>query len=142
MRPKRVILLVKDDEQELSVLAFMFKTNSFRVISTTDPLEAASLFADNPIHLVIAGLETPKLAMRLAGNLKRLDPFVPIILFEKPEGALHDMPHGADMLLDKATSPAELLDWAKQVTARKRGPRKGTRRKQSSVPERLEELHV
>ena len=33
MRPKKVILCVDDNEQELSVLKFMLTTNGYRVLS-------------------------------------------------------------------------------------------------------------
>ncbi len=36
MRPKKVILCVDDNEQELSVLKFMLVTNGYRVLAATN----------------------------------------------------------------------------------------------------------
>ena len=40
MRPKKVILCVDDNEQDLSVLKFMLSTNGYRVLSASNGLEA------------------------------------------------------------------------------------------------------
>ena len=47
MRPKKVILCVDDNEQELSVLKFMLATNGYRVLAATNGQEAIAIFADN-----------------------------------------------------------------------------------------------
>jgi len=36
MRPKKVILCVDDNEQDLSVLKFMLVTNGYRVVAATN----------------------------------------------------------------------------------------------------------
>jgi CheY-like chemotaxis protein len=48
MRPKKVILCVDDNEQELSVLKFMLATNGYRVLSALNGQEAIGMFADEP----------------------------------------------------------------------------------------------
>ena len=45
MRPKKVILCVDDNEQELSVLKFMLATNGYRVLSASNGQEAIAIFA-------------------------------------------------------------------------------------------------
>ena len=50
MRPKKVILCVDDNEQELSVLKFMLSTNGYRVVSALTGQEAIGLFADNALR--------------------------------------------------------------------------------------------
>ena len=44
MRPKKVILCVDDNEQELSVLKFMLTTNGYRVLSASNGQEAIAVF--------------------------------------------------------------------------------------------------
>ena len=44
MRPKKVILCVDDNEQELSVLKFMLATNGYRVVSACTGQEAIGIF--------------------------------------------------------------------------------------------------
>jgi hypothetical protein len=48
MRPKKIILCVDDNEQELSVLKFMLATNGYRVVSATNGQEAIGIFAETP----------------------------------------------------------------------------------------------
>ena len=124
MRTKKVILLVDNDEQGLSVLKFMLKTNFYYVIATTDPHDAVNLFNDSSINLVIADVEMRGMnGMELAEILKRLDSSVPIILLGNPPESFKEL-HPADALLNKAIPPAELLECVKNMTARKRGPKK------------------
>ena len=55
MRPKKVILCVDDNEQELSVLKFMLATNGYRVLAATNGQEAIADFSPMPqIDLVLA----------------------------------------------------------------------------------------
>ena len=53
MRPKKVILCVDDNEQELSVLKFMLATNGYRVVSASNGQEAIGLFAEIAVDLVL-----------------------------------------------------------------------------------------
>ena len=59
MRPKKVILCVNHNEQELSVLKFMLSTNGYRVFAAASGQEAIGLFAGLQVDLVLAdfGLE-------------------------------------------------------------------------------------
>ncbi len=133
MRTKKVILLVGNDEQGLSVLSFMFATNSFRVLSATNPPEAVTLFRRSSIDLVIADFKMMTMdGVELAGILKQIDSLVPIILLGDP-AKMSDTVSPADALLDKKTSAADLLGWAKFKTTRKRGPRKASQRRQPPV---------
>lgn len=125
MRPKKVVLVVHQNEQELSVLSFMLGTNGFRILSASDPHEAMVLFMKNPIDLVIADAMIPKLdGISFAENLKHHNSFVPVLLI----GATAGVSAYADASLQKKALPAELLERTKVMVARKRGPRKGSRR--------------
>ena len=58
MRPKKIILCVDDNEQELSVLKFMLSTNGYKVVSASNGQEAIGLFSTNQVDLVL-GLAWP-----------------------------------------------------------------------------------
>ena len=64
MRPKKVILCVDDNEQDLSVLKFMLSTNGYRVLSASNGLEALEIFQENLIDLVLADYAMPSAAER------------------------------------------------------------------------------
>jgi CheY-like chemotaxis protein len=129
MRPKKVILCVDDNEQELSVLKFMLATNGYRVVSASTGQEAIGIFAAMQVDLVLADQEMPQMnGNQLVGRLKQIAGHVPMILFGDPQKMAGEM-HGADALLArKNCSSQELLERIKVMSARKRGPRKGTQR--------------
>lgn len=129
MRPKKIILCVDDNEQELSVLSFMLSTNGYRVISANNGQEAIGIFADNPVDLVLSDFSMPQMnGDQLVGRLKQISSHIPMILLGDPQ-KMGDRLHPADALLPKKNcSPQELLERIKIMSARKRGPRKGSTR--------------
>jgi len=134
MRPKKVILCVDDNEQELSVLKFMLETNGYRVVSATGAQEAISIFSENSVDLVLADYAMPNMnGGQLVDRLKNIASHIPMILLGDPLRMGGEM-HAADALTKKNCSPQELLERIKVMSARKRGPRKGTQR-QSPVSE-------
>jgi two-component system, OmpR family, response regulator CpxR len=90
MRPKKIILCVDDNEQELSVTKFLLFTNGYKVFAAINAQEALGIFAEQQIDLVLAD---------------------------------HTMPQ---MTGGQQCSPLELLEKIKLMSARKRGPRKGS----------------
>jgi CheY-like chemotaxis protein len=129
MRPKKVILCVDDNEQELSVLKFMLATNGYRVVSASTGQEAIDLFSQFQVDLVLTDFAMPKMnGDQLVDRLKQSAPHVPMILLGDAQKMGGDI-HAADALLTKRTcSPQELLERIKVMSARKRGPRKGAMR--------------
>ena len=130
MRPKKVILCVDDNEQDLSVLKFMLTTNGYRVLAATSGQEALTVFGESvQIDLVLSDYAMPQMnGKQLAERLKHMAPHVPMILLGDPQGMGGEI-HVADaMLAKKNCSPQELLERVKVMSARKRGPRKGTHR--------------
>jgi CheY-like chemotaxis protein len=127
MRPKKVILCVDDNEQELSVLKFMLETNGYRVVSATSGQEAIGIFAEIQADLVLADFAMPQMnGSQLVDRLKLIAGHVPMILLGDPQKMAGEM-YAADALLAKKNcSPQELLERIKVMSARKRGPRKGT----------------
>ena len=129
MRPKKVILCVDDNEQELSVLTFLLATNGYRVLSACTGQEAIGIFNEVQVDLVLADFAMPQMSgNQLVGRLKQSAPHIPMILLGDPQKMGSDM-HAADTLLAKKNcSTQELLERIKVMSARKRGPRKGTQR--------------
>lgn len=129
MRPKKIILCVDDNEQELSVLKFMLATNGYRVVSACTGQEAIGIFSEVQVDLVLADFGMPQMnGNQLIDRLKMIAPHVPMILLGDLNKMSSEM-HAADALLAKKNcSPQELLERIKIMSARKRGPRKGTMR--------------
>jgi CheY-like chemotaxis protein len=129
MRPKKVILCVDDNEQDLSVLKFMLTTNGYRVLSATTGQEALGIFQENLIDLVLVDFAMPQMnGDQLVSKLKQIASHVPMMLLGDPL-KMNGQIHAADALVAKKTcSSQELLERIKVMSARKRGPRKGTQR--------------
>jgi two-component system, OmpR family, response regulator CpxR len=74
-------------------------------------------------------------------RLKQIASHIPMILLGDPQ-KMGDALHGADALLAKKNcSPQELLERIKVMSARKRGPRKGTPKPPRAVRQ-VEEVAV
>ena len=130
MRPKKVILCVDDNEQELSVLKFMLTINAYRVLEASSGLEAIRIFGSAPqVDLVLADTNMPQMSGgRLVERLKRMASHVPMVLLSDAPTATGEI-HVADALfMRKNCSTQELLELIKRMSARKRGPRKGAQR--------------
>jgi CheY-like chemotaxis protein len=129
MRPKKIILCVDDNELELSVLKFMLTTNGYKVVTATSGQEAIGFFAEMPVDLVLADAVMPQMnGSQLVERLKQIASHVPVILLGDPQKMGADA-HGADALMAKKNcSSQELLERIKVMSARKRGPRKGSQR--------------
>ena len=127
MRPKKVILCVDDNEQELSVLKFMLATNGYRVVSATNGQDAIGIFAENAVDLVLADVAMPQMnGCQLVDRLKQIADHVPMILLGDPQRMSGEINLADALLAKKNCSPQELLERIKVMSARKRGPRKGT----------------
>ncbi len=129
MRPKKVILCVDDNEQELSVLKFLLDTNGYKVLAAANGEDAIALFAENLVDLVLADIAMPRMnGCQLVAKLKMIAAHVPMVLLGDPQ-KLDGQLHSADAVLNKkACSTHELLERVKIMSARKRGPRKGMQR--------------
>jgi two-component system response regulator CpxR len=135
MRPKKIILCVDDNELELSVLKFMLSTNGYRVLSATTGQEAVAIFSETQVDLVLADFTMPQMnGSQLVDRLKEIASHVPMILLGEPQKMGSELHRADAMLAKKNCSPLELLERIKVMSARKRGPRKGSVR----VPAGLE----
>ncbi len=130
MRPKKVILCVEENEQELSVLRFLLITNGYRVLSASNGQEAIALFSSAPqIDLVMANTRMPQMTgNQLVERLKRIASYVPMILVDDAQPVNGEI-HAADARIARRNCSAqELLERIKIMSTRKRGPRKGAQR--------------
>ena len=139
MRPKKVILCVDDNEQELSVMKFMLQTNGYKVHEARGGQEAIAIFSTLPqVDLVLSDSQMPQMSgSQLVERLKRIAGHVPTILLEEMPAGSAEI-HTADALtVRRNCSVQDLLERVKQMSARKRGPRKGAQR---TAPVAEEEL--
>lgn len=127
MRPKKIILCVDDNEQELSVTKFLLYTNGYKVFAAINAQEALAIFAEQQIDLVLADHTMPQMTGgQLINRLKEIAPHIPMILLGDPQRMLGEMNAADALLAKKQCSPQELLEKIKLLSARKRGPRKGS----------------
>ncbi len=128
MRPKKKILCVDDNEQALSVRKFVLETRGYRVFPATSAQEALEIFErESDIDLIVSDLVMPHCnGNELVRRIKEIAPWVPAILLS---GSVkhYDQNSHADAFLPKGCcSPQELLERARVLLVRKRGPRKAT----------------
>lgn len=107
----------------------MLSTNGYRVMPATSGQEAISIFAKTQVDLVLADYAMPGMSgHQLVNRLKQIAGHVPMILLGDPQAMSGEI-HAADALMAKKNcSSQELLERIKVMSARKRGPRKGTLR--------------
>jgi len=126
MRPKKVILCIDPDQTALSALSLTLRVSGYRVFPAETASDALAIFATEAIDLVLSdATDVPLNGRKLVRCMKALGSHIPMI----PLGteAQIEQPHQADALLVKRTvSMAQLLERVKVMTARKRGPRKGS----------------
>ena len=123
MRPPKIILCVSNNENELSILKFMLRTNGYRVLTAASGEAAIDIFTETAVDLVMADYDMPHMnGTQLVNRLKQIAPHVPMVMLGDPMRLSGEM-HSADALLCKKTiTNAELLERIKVMAARKRGP--------------------
>jgi two-component system response regulator CpxR len=128
MRPKKVILCVDDNEQILSVRAFLLETRGYKVHRALCSADALALIASSlpgQIDLLLTDLIMPDMdGNELVRRAKQLHPGIPTMIVSGTVSS-YDRAGAADAFLPKgAGSPAELLERCRILCSRKRGPRK------------------
>jgi two-component system, OmpR family, response regulator CpxR len=130
MRPKKVILCVVSNEQELSIFNFMLRTKGYKVVAATNYQEAIAAFSSVPqVDLVLADSQLPQMSgTQLLDRLKRMAGHVPAILLGDVPAGSNEI-HSSEALIVRKSCPIQdLLVRVKEMSARKRGPRKGAQR--------------
>ena len=128
MRPRKTILCVEDNEQVLSVRKFLLETRGYRVVGTTNAMEALQYLQDaapGSVDLLLSDLIMPQMdGNELIRRAKQLMPGLPGLLVSGTVKEF-DRAISADAFLPKGgCAPAELLDRIRILVARKRGPKK------------------
>jgi two-component system, OmpR family, response regulator CpxR len=135
VRPKKVILLVDEDENRRSIFKFTLAIHGYRVIEADDA-KAAAVFVriSDPngagsIALVIAWDQPGDTIIR---KLKAMSNgcYIPMLLLCDADGG----GSFCDAHLPVKTSPIELLERIRIMAARKRGPRKGSLHPDAAEP--------
>ena len=128
MRPRKIILLVDADERTRGPLAFALDTHGYRVLQAASGAQAVAIFDRAIVDLVLVVHQPPAQdGDKIVRRLKRGAAWVPMALLGDPAG-MADQEHHADALFRHTMPMVELLDRIKVLTARKRGPRKGSHR--------------
>ena len=125
MRPPKTILLAAADAYSLDVLSFLLQVRGFRVLPVREYGEACAILRDTQeakgrLDLLMVREPFPEIAdlLLVARELQPLTPTM-VLLADAP-GAASVV---ADALLPRAcASPAEIVERAKILTVRKRGP--------------------
>ncbi len=125
MKPKRTILCVDSNEQQLSIRKVMLETRGYRVVACTAGPDALEIFKQGGIDLVLADLSLPGVdGGQLIQSVKAFSPHTPAILLSS-KGKTYDHDTRADLFLPKGMSaPAELLERVRMLLVRKRGPKR------------------
>lgn len=125
MRPKKVLLLVDDEEGVLALRKFSFMIWGYNVYWAETAEEAARCLVDYQVDVLLVSWD----AKNIDGNafveaVKLTNPHLPTILVSNKilPGA---RPHSADAFLGEGCcSPTDLRQRVKVMAMRKRGPRK------------------
>jgi DNA-binding NtrC family response regulator len=136
MRPRKKVLIVGECEDRVSILAFALGLTTYHVTTSSSAAAALDLMRERAFELLLVDLP-------LAGA-ERLCDFAAAIEVKTPSvlvGARSDFDN-SEVVADARVVPqrdrAELLERIKIITARKRGPKKGSERKpcaSESTPE-------
>jgi CheY-like chemotaxis protein len=130
--------LADANEDRAAVLACTFWVNGYRTLLARSPQEAI-MCIEQHVDLVVATADSIEGVARV-GQLKAIYPFIPMILLTDKK-QLGENLHRADAVLEVSKcSSEELLLRVKVMSARKRGPRKGSIRwpPPPALPERAE----
>jgi len=128
MRPKKTILCVDDNEQTLSIRAFLLETRGYRVMTAMrgdEALELLTGIAPGSLDLLLCDLIMPQMdGNELIRRAREMHPGLPTLMVSGTVNAL-DRGSAADVFLPKgACSPVEMLERVRVLVARKRGPKK------------------
>jgi len=79
---KPVVLLLDDDEKDLTLLEQILRPDGFQVLKTTDPTRAFEMLASHPVEMVISDQNMPGLTgVEFLSQVRRLYPDVIRIVF-------------------------------------------------------------
>jgi two-component system, OmpR family, response regulator CpxR len=125
MKPKKTILCVDDNEQNLSIRKVLLETRGYRVLACNSGELALEAFRRGGVDLVLTDLLMPGVdGSRLIEEVKRLSPQTPAVLISG-RIKVYERETLADLFLPKGMyEPAELLERIRVLLVRKRGPKR------------------
>jgi CheY-like chemotaxis protein len=128
MRPKKTVLVVDEDEKELSLRRFLLETRGYCVVSATSGREALGLIQTmlpGTLDLLLCDLMVPDMeANEIVRRAKKLYPDLRTMITSRTVQS-SDRALLAEVFLPKAANlPAEVLERVRTLVARKRGPKK------------------
>lgn len=128
MRPPKKILLVGDNEERVSLLAYVLHIHHYCVVTAQSASEAEQLLVEASADLLLVLWPLDRASEFLKG-FKAIDRGVPVLVLAYKvsyDAALQTFWANVDGVLWRDhCSSAEILDRVKLMSARKRGPRPG-----------------
>lgn len=136
MRPKKKILLIDANEERQSRLRYVLEINRYRVLGAASCAEARAIAVDFRPELAIAAWPLPAAELHAALDLMRRQAGTASLAL--CEG-MTEPPADLFLFVDQVCCghkcyAAEILERARVLCARKRGPRKGAQRAPQSEP--------
>lgn len=132
MRPKKKILLLDEDEVALGVMRFLFETHGFAVRGVSDfaaAYEEARVWRPAVLAANWDGSVVLKFAALFTAVRRAVAGVKVLVLAPEIERGDLGLEMSADFVLWRGQcAPALVIEAAKHLSARKRGPRKGSAR--------------
>jgi len=108
---KPVVLLLDDDEKDLTLLEQILRPDGFQVLKTTDPARAFDLLASHPVGIVISDQNMPGLTgVEFLSQVRKLYPDVIRIVFTSS----HDPKVFADAVNEAGVHKFMMKDWDRE----------------------------
>ena len=105
---KPAVLLLDDDERDLTLLEQILRPDGFQVLKTTDPTRAFELLASHPVGIVISDQNMPGLTgVEFLRQVRKLYPDVIRVLFTSS----YDPKATADAVNEAAIHKFMMKDW-------------------------------
>jgi two-component system response regulator HydG len=113
------VLVVDDDQANLSSLAVIFDRESWRVVTAPNGKDALDLLRQNPVDVVVTDLAMPGIdGLDLLKNVKKLRPETEVILmtaYGTVEKAVEAMKEGADDFVTKPFKRPQIVKAVKKA---------------------------
>jgi CheY-like chemotaxis protein len=135
MKPKKTILCVDDNEQQLSIRKILLETRGYRVIACNNGEQALEAFQRGGVDLVLTDLVMTGIdGSRLIEEVKRIAPQIPAVLISG-RVKIYERDTQADVFLPKGMyEPADLLERLRVLLVKKRGPKRPFQAASRSTP--------
>src|SRR5678815_5682626 len=130
MPDSSTILLVDDEDSVQKLLTYPLERDGFRVVSARDGEEALTLFAEQPVDLVVLDIMLPKLDGLEVCKRLRAESSVPIIMLTARDDEFDTvlgLELGADDYITKPFSIREFRSRVRALLRRAAAPRPGER---------------